>query len=78
MAPNIPKTCKAGVVEKAGDKVVIKEVPVEQPKEGEILIKVHACGVCHSDSATQEGHMGPLYVLLLLLLLLLVLVTAFR
>ncbi|KAJ9638783.1 hypothetical protein H2201_005724 [Coniosporium apollinis] len=56
MAPSIPKTCKAVVLEKAGAPWAIKEVPVEQPKAAEVLIKVHACGVCHSDTAVQEGH----------------------
>jgi len=62
MAPNLPKSFKAVVLEKPGAPWAIKEVPLEHPKQGEVLIKVHACGVCHSDSGLQEGHMGPLYV----------------
>lgn len=61
MAPSIPKTCKACVIEKANAPWTIKEVPVEEPKQGEILIKVHACGVCHSDSFLQKGLFGPMY-----------------
>jgi len=57
---NYPKTCKAAVISEIGARLAIKEVPVEDPKEGQILIKVLACGVCHSDSAVQEGHFGPL------------------
>jgi D-arabinose 1-dehydrogenase-like Zn-dependent alcohol dehydrogenase len=57
---NYPKTCKAAVVPDIGAKLVIKEVDVKDPQEGEILIKVIACGVCHSDSAVQEGQFGPL------------------
>jgi len=60
MAPSIPKSCKACVIEKAGAPWTIKEVPVEEPKHGEILIKVHACGVCHSDVDMQQGNLGPL------------------
>jgi len=60
MAPNIPKTCKAVVLTKPGDPWPIKEVPVELPQAGEILIKVKACGVCHSDVALQAGHFGPM------------------
>jgi len=60
MAPNIPKSCKACVIEKAGAPWTIKEVPVEEPKHGEILIKVHACGVCSSDVGVQQGHFGPI------------------
>jgi D-arabinose 1-dehydrogenase-like Zn-dependent alcohol dehydrogenase len=57
---NYPKTCKAAVISEIGAKLQIKEVPVNDPTEGQILIKVLACGVCHSDNAVQEGHMGPL------------------
>lgn len=34
--------------------VVKREVP--EPGEGQVLIKVQACGICHSDSLTKEGH----------------------
>jgi D-arabinose 1-dehydrogenase-like Zn-dependent alcohol dehydrogenase len=57
---NYPKTCKAAVIPEVGARLVIKEVPVKDPQAGQVLIKVHACGVCHSDSAVQEGHFGPL------------------
>jgi D-arabinose 1-dehydrogenase-like Zn-dependent alcohol dehydrogenase len=59
---NYPKTCKAAVIPEIGSKLVIKDVPVEDPKPGQILIKVLACGVCHSDNAVQDGLMGPLLV----------------
>lgn len=61
MAPNnLPKTFKAVVLEKAGDPFKLRDVPLELPKPGEVLIKVHACGVCFSDVAVQQGHMGPM------------------
>jgi len=37
----------------------VKEVPMLSPGTNEILIKVHACGVCHSDHDVLAGHMGP-------------------
>jgi D-arabinose 1-dehydrogenase-like Zn-dependent alcohol dehydrogenase len=42
-------------VEKAGAplKVVTRRVP--EPKTGEVRVRVEACGVCHSDSATVAG-----------------------
>ena len=55
---NIPKTCKAVVIEKPGAPFAFKEVEVKEPQAGEILIKVEACGVCHSDSFLQEGRWG--------------------
>lgn len=58
--PEIPKTCKAIVVSEPNGPWELKDVPVERPKEGQVLIKVHACGVCHSDSALQQGEFGPL------------------
>jgi len=33
----------------------IAERPVPEPGAGSVRIKVHACGVCHSDSVTKEG-----------------------
>ncbi len=62
MASSLPQTCKAVVVEAPNAPFTIKEVPVEPPKEGEILIKVLACGVCHSDNMVQRGLFGsPMY-----------------
>ena len=40
---------KAAVVQKPNSSIVIEERPVPEPKSGEVLIRVHACGVCHSD-----------------------------
>ena len=42
-------------VDKAGAslKVVTRGVP--EPKAGEVRVRVEACGVCHSDSATVAG-----------------------
>ncbi len=47
---------KAVQVNSPGGKfeLVRKEVP--EPKENEVLIKVAACGICHGDSVTKEGH----------------------
>ncbi|KAF2014770.1 alcohol dehydrogenase [Aaosphaeria arxii CBS 175.79] len=57
-SPSIPKSCRAVVIEKANAPWAIKEVPMREPKEGEVLIKVSACGVCHSDSFVQNGSFG--------------------
>ena len=54
------KTMKAAVLHKIGDKLQIEQVPVPQPKRGEVLIKVAACGVCHSDLHAVDGDWTPL------------------
>jgi D-arabinose 1-dehydrogenase-like Zn-dependent alcohol dehydrogenase len=33
----------------------IVERPIPEPGAGSVRIKVHSCGVCHSDSVTKEG-----------------------
>jgi alcohol dehydrogenase len=40
----------------AGGKFERVERAIPAPGVGELLIEVHACGVCHSDSVTVEGH----------------------
>ena len=35
------------------------ELPVPTPGPGEVLIAVHACGVCHTDLHTVEGELPP-------------------
>lgn len=57
---NLPKTFKAVVCEKPGAGIALKDVELQEPKQGEVLIKVQACGVCFSDYATIEGEMGSL------------------
>lgn len=58
MAPSLPKTYKAAVFKKANEKLTIEDVELRQPEEGQVLIKVLATGVCHSDAMTQSGVMG--------------------
>lgn len=47
---------KAAVVEKAkAEKFVIKEKNIPEPADNQVRIKVHACGVCHSDMFTKDA-----------------------
>jgi alcohol dehydrogenase len=48
---------RSAVIQRANTPIVIEDRPVPQPKAGEVLIKVHACGVCHSDLMVLLGHM---------------------
>lgn len=56
---SLPKTYKAAVLVGQQKPLEIQELPLEQPKEGEVLLKVIACGVCHSDHHVLNGDMGP-------------------
>ena len=47
----------AMIVPHAGAKLQRVEREMPEPGAKEVLIEVHACGVCHSDSATVEGQM---------------------
>lgn len=58
MAPQIPKTHKAAMFKEKGGPIVVEEIETKQPQEGEVLIKVQACGVCHSEMVVQQGLFG--------------------
>ena len=49
------KTMKAGVVHAFGKPLRIEEVPIPTPGPGEVLIKVIATGVCHTDLHAADG-----------------------
>lgn len=49
-------TMKAARVSAPGRQFEILDVPVPETGEGEVLVKVLACGVCHGDAAVKEGH----------------------
>ncbi len=49
------KTMKAAVVREFGKPLVIEEVAVPRPGPGDLLVKIEACGVCHTDLHAAEG-----------------------
>lgn len=51
----IAKTMMAAVVRRFGEPLVIENVPVPVPGPGELLVKVIACGVCHTDLHAADG-----------------------
>jgi D-arabinose 1-dehydrogenase-like Zn-dependent alcohol dehydrogenase len=55
------KPMKVAQVPKAGGDFEIVEREIPQPGAGEVLLKVQACGVCHSDVLTKEGWPGIQY-----------------
>ncbi|HEX7326503.1 MAG TPA: S-(hydroxymethyl)glutathione dehydrogenase/class III alcohol dehydrogenase [Rhodanobacteraceae bacterium] len=46
---------RAAVAWAAGDPLAIEEVDLEGPKEGEVLLRIVATGVCHTDAYTLSG-----------------------
>ncbi|MHC1479583.1 alcohol dehydrogenase AdhP [Frateuria aurantia] len=49
------KTMKAAVVRQFGGPLSIEEVTVPTPGLGEVLVKIEACGVCHTDLHAVDG-----------------------
>ncbi|MGY6634232.1 MAG: zinc-dependent alcohol dehydrogenase [Alkalilacustris sp.] len=52
---SLPRTMKAAVVPALGAPLDIREVPVPQVGPGQVLIRVRASGVCHTDLHAAEG-----------------------
>jgi alcohol dehydrogenase len=48
---------RAMSVAEAGAQLTLEERDIPQPGRHEVRIRVQACGVCHSDALTVEGHM---------------------
>lgn len=52
---SLPLTMKAAVVTRLGAPLELREVPVPQVGPGQILIRVRAAGVCHTDLHAASG-----------------------
>jgi S-(hydroxymethyl)glutathione dehydrogenase/alcohol dehydrogenase len=46
---------RAAVLEEFGEPLVVQELELAEPREGEALIRLVACGVCHTDLYTASG-----------------------
>jgi S-(hydroxymethyl)glutathione dehydrogenase/alcohol dehydrogenase len=46
---------RAAVLEQFGEPLAIEEVELAEPKAGEVLVRLVACGVCHTDLYTASG-----------------------
>jgi propanol-preferring alcohol dehydrogenase len=49
------KTMRAAVLTAFGQPLELRELPIPEPGPGEALVKLEACGVCHSDRHVQFG-----------------------
>ncbi|MGH2849966.1 MAG: alcohol dehydrogenase catalytic domain-containing protein [Solirubrobacteraceae bacterium] len=46
---------RAAVLEEFGRPLVVQDVELEDPEPGEVLVRLVACGVCHTDLYTASG-----------------------
>jgi S-(hydroxymethyl)glutathione dehydrogenase/alcohol dehydrogenase len=46
---------RAAVLEEFGRPLVVQEVDLAEPRSGEVLVRLVACGVCHTDLYTASG-----------------------
>jgi len=46
---------RAAVLERFGEPLAVQEVELAEPRAGEALVRLHACGVCHTDLYTASG-----------------------
>jgi S-(hydroxymethyl)glutathione dehydrogenase/alcohol dehydrogenase len=46
---------RAAVLEEFGEPLAVQELDLAEPREGEALVRLVACGVCHTDLYTASG-----------------------
>ena len=46
---------RAAVLEEFGEPLAVQEVELAEPRAGEALVRLEACGVCHTDLYTASG-----------------------
>jgi alcohol dehydrogenase, propanol-preferring len=52
---SVPESMRAAVLDKVGGPLTVREVPTPRPGPGEVLVRVGASGLCHSDLHMREG-----------------------
>ncbi|MEA5153450.1 zinc-binding dehydrogenase [Raineyella sp.] len=55
MSAQIPSTMRAAVLRDPAEGLRVEEIRTPHPKAGEVLIRVAACGLCHSDLHVLGG-----------------------
>ena len=55
---SLPQSYKQAVFTAQGSPLTIEQASLKLPSEGEILVKVEACGVCYSASFAQNNAQG--------------------
>jgi S-(hydroxymethyl)glutathione dehydrogenase/alcohol dehydrogenase len=54
----MPKTMMAAVLERAPGGLRMEEIPIPEPGPGEVLVRVSACGVCHTDLHVMKAEVA--------------------
>src|SRR5215475_7375378 len=49
---------KAVVLAEVGGLLTLEDIPTPQPRAGEVLVQVAACGVCHTDLHVMKGEVS--------------------
>jgi Zn-dependent alcohol dehydrogenase len=60
-----PRRTSAAVVRGAGHRAVVEELILAEPGAGEVVLRVGATGVCHTDLAMARGDLWPVYPVVL-------------
>ena len=55
--PGVPNRMLAMVLHRPGERLRLEEVSVPAPEPGEVLLRVHACGVCRTDLHLIDGEL---------------------
>lgn len=52
-----PDTMRAMVLERLGEPLLLRDLPIPEPQAGNLLIQVEACGVCRTDLHLVDGEL---------------------
>ncbi|MBZ8117074.1 alcohol dehydrogenase catalytic domain-containing protein [Roseovarius sp. LXJ103] len=55
MPTPLPDTMRAAICRTPGGKLELTKMSVPKPGPSQILVKIEACGVCHSDLHLRDG-----------------------
>lgn len=50
---------KAALAKEKNYPLVIEEIEIDEPKEDEVLIRIVASGICHTDAESIKGNGAP-------------------
>ena len=58
LALEMSDTMQAAVLPGPGEALRLEEIPIPSPRRGEVLVRVAACGVCHTDLHVIKGEVA--------------------